>query len=448
LKFIPNSPIKNEMLQEIDLKSVDELFSDIPKQLRVEHLDLQDGLSQQEVEKKLRCIASKNKSCYELKSFRGGGVKPHYVPAAVKSVVSRSEFYSAYTPYQSEASQGFLQAMFEYQSMISDLTGMDVANASLYDAATGLGEAALMCARLKRKRNKFIVPSSISWGKKSVLRNYTCGADLLIEEVGFDDKTGRINLDELEKKLDDDVCGVYLENPNFFGVFEDDAREVGELVKNAGGLFVVGVDFFSLGVVSDPGSYGADIVIGEGRGLGNGMDFGGSSLGVFACKQDFIRRMPGRLIGLTEDEDGNMSFCMTLQTREQHIRRGRATSNICTNQGLCALTACCYLSLLGGKGFEEVSENNFLNGQKLSEMLSELDVFKKRFTGSCFNEMVFEYMGDPVRLNKKLLTKKYQGGLILNDNYPGLKDCMLFGVTECFSDEEIKGFVDLLREVA
>lgn len=436
------------MLKDINLKDVDELFLDIPKKIRIKELDIAEGLSQQETEKKLRGIASKNKSCHELISFRGGGIKPHYVPSAVKSVVSRSEFYSAYTPYQSEASQGFLQAMFEYQSMIADISGMDLANASLYDAATALGEAVLMCARIKRKRKKFLIPESISLEKKSVLKNYTKGTDIQIKEIGFDDKTGKINIGELEKNLDQDTAGLYLENPNFFGVFEDDVKKINNLVKNVDGLFVVGVDFFSLGIIADPGSYGADIVIGEGRGFGNKMDFGGSSLGIFACKKDFLRMMPGRIIGLTEDANKNRAFCMTMQTREQHIRRGRATSNICTNQGLCALAASSYLSWVGSRGLENISKKNFENAQNLSKKLSSLNVFTKRFNGVCFNEMVFKYKGDPHKLNKKLLDRNYQGGLILDKQHKVLKDCLLFGVTECFSNLEINNFINVLKEVA
>ncbi|MEF8879247.1 MAG: aminomethyl-transferring glycine dehydrogenase subunit GcvPA [Candidatus Thermoplasmatota archaeon] len=447
MKFIPNSDLKKEMLDEIGLKNVDELFSDIPKKIRVDELNLPEGLSQRETEKKLRKIGSKNKDFNHLLSFLGGGIKPHYVPAVVKSIISRSEFYSAYTPYQSEASQGFLQAIFEYQSMIADLTGMDVANASLYDGPTSLGEAALMCSRVKRKKKKFVVPENISREKKSILKNYVRGADLEIEYIDFDEKSGRIDVSKLEEIVDEKTAGVYVENPNFFGVFENQVEEIEKIVHNANSLFVVGVDPFSLGIVKNPGEYNADIVIAEGSGLGIPIDFGGSSLGVFACKKKFLRKMPGRIIGLTEDEDGKQSFCMSLQTREQHIRRGRATSNICTNQGLCALACCVYLSWLGGEGLQEIGETNFENGQKLMSILRDIDGFNRRFNGVHFNEMVIKYDGDVETLNDRLLNHDIQGGLPV-DSLPGLDNCMLFGVTEVYGDDDFERLNKVLQEEA
>lgn len=315
MKFIPNSIIKESMLKEIELHTIDELFSDIPKKIRINNLNLPDGVSQQEVEKRLRELGKKNKSFSEMPSFLGGGIKPHYIPAAVKSIIARSEFYTSYTPYQPEASQGFLQAMFEYQSMIAEITGMDVANASLYDDATALGEAALMCNRIK-KRKTFVIPKNISKDKKCILKNYTKGTEITIKEIAYDTKTGKIDLDDLKKNIDDDTTGVYIENPNFFGVFEDDVDEISSLVKEKQAVFVVGVDPIALGITKNPGKYNANIVIGEGRSLGNPMDFGGSGLGIFSCKHEFIRQIPGRIIGLTEDSDGKRAFCMTMQTRE------------------------------------------------------------------------------------------------------------------------------------
>jgi len=282
MKFVPNSEIKDQMLKEIGLKYIDELFLDIPKKIRIDDLKLPEGLTQQKTEEKLRKIANKNKSCYELLMFLGGGIKPHFIPAAVKSIASRAEFFTAYTPYQSEASQGFLQAMFEYQSMIADITGMDFANCSLYDGVTALSEAALMCSRITKKSN-FVIPHSISWEKKCVLRSYGTGSGIKINEIDYDKNTGRIDISKLKKVVDKDTAGVYIENPNFFGVFEKDIEEINKIVKDAGSLFVVGVDPISLGIVKSPGEYGADIVIGEGRALGNPMDYGGSSLGIFSA---------------------------------------------------------------------------------------------------------------------------------------------------------------------
>ena len=446
MKFIPNSTLKDTMLKQIGLNHIDDLFSDIPNKIKIKDLDLPVGLSQQETEQKLRELADRNKSFRDVLSFVGGEIKPHYIPSVVKSILARAEFYTAYTPYQPEASQGFLQVMFEYQSMIAELTGLDIVNASLYDGVTALGEAALMCTRINQKKT-FVIPQNISWEKKSVLKNYTRGPDLEIKEIPYDIKTGKIDLKQLKKHVDENTTGIYIENPNFFGVFEDDVDKISKIVKDSRSLFVVGIDPISLGVIRSPRDYGADIVIGEGRALGNPMVFGGSSLGVFACKKEFLRQMPGRIIGMTKDKNGDRAFCMALQTREQHIRRGRATSNICTNEGLCALAATCYLSWLGGNGLGDLSNVNFEKGQKLAEGIESVDGFKRMFNGVHFNEFVIKCSEDINVISKKLLKKNIQGGLILDQWYPELKNCMLFGVSEVYSDDDIERFVSVLEEV-
>ncbi len=446
MKFIPNSCLKDSMLKEIGLNKIDDLFFDIPNQIKARELNLPLGLSQQETEKKLREIAYKNQSIYDVLSFLGGGIKPHYIPAVVKSITSRAEFFTAYTPYQSEASQGFLQAMFEYQSLIAELTGMDVANASLYDCATALGEAALMSTRINR-RKKFLIPRNISWQKKSVLKNYLKGPNIELIEIPFDIKTGKIDLDHLKKNVDENTSGVYIENPNFFGIFEDDVDTIQEIIKNNGALFIVGIDPISLGIIKSPGEYGADIVIGEGRALGNFIDFGGSSLGIFAGKKEHVRQMPGRIIGLTKDRDGKRAFCMTLQTREQHIRRGKATSNICTNEGLCAIAAVAFLSVLGGDGLENLSRTNFENGQTLASKIKSVNGFKMIFDGIHFNEFVIKCGKDPTLVNKKLLKKGIQGGLVIDSWYKELSNCMLFGTTEMHSESDFDKLVSALKEV-
>jgi glycine dehydrogenase subunit 1 len=447
MKFVPNSSIKTLMLKELGLKKIEDLFSDIPQKINIDDLNLPEGLTQQDTETKLKQIADKNKSYNDFLSFLGGGIKPHYVPAIVKSLTSRSEFYTAYTPYQSEASQGFLQAMFEYQSMIAEITGMDVANCSLYDGVTSLSEAALMCTRITRKSN-FIIPHNISWEKKCVLNNYAKGPGIRIKEISYNSKTGKIDIDELNKIIDKDTSGVYIENPNFFGIFEDDIKEIHDIVKKAGCLFVVGVDPISLGITKSPGDYGADIVIGEGRALGNPMNYGGSSLGIFACKKEFLRQIPGRLIGITKDSEGKRAFCMTLQTREQHIRRAKATSNICTNEGLCALSALVYLSWLGSDGLFNLSKINFEKGEKLAKSIQTINGFNLRFNSTHFNEFVIEFLDDATKLNKRLIEKNIQGGLVLDEFYPELKNCILIGVSEVHSDDDIDIFVKSLKEVS
>jgi glycine dehydrogenase subunit 1 len=336
--------------------------------------------------------------------------------------------------------------MFEYQSLIAELTGMDIANCSLYDGFTALSEAALMCARITHKKT-FLIPENISWEKKSILKNYSRGPGLIIKEIPYNSKTGKINISELEKLLNDNIAGVYIETPNFFGIFEDDLAKISDMVKKIKALLVVGVDPISLGVVKNPGFYGADIVIGEGRSFGNKMDFGGSSLGIFACKKDFLRQIPGRLIGMTTDINGNRAFCMTLQTREQHIRRGRATSNICTNEGLCALAAVVYLSWLGGNGIEDLAKINFSNGQKLRGEIESLNGYKRMFSGCHFNEFLIKIPKDPNIVNKKLLENNIHGGLIVQRWYPKLKNCLLFGITEMHNDEDINRIISVLKEI-
>ena len=447
MDFIPNSKIKKHMLKEIKLNNIDDLFIDIPKDVVIKNFNLSNELSQQETEKRLREISTKNQSFHELISFIGGGIKPHYIPSVVKSIISRSEFFTSYTPYQSEASQGFLQAMFEYQSMISELTKLEIANCSLYDGITAVGEAALMCSRIN-KRNIFAIPENISFEKKSVLKNYTKGADIEIKEIPFDIKTGKIDLNILEKTINEKTTGIYIENPNFFGIFENQVNEIKKIANEKRSLFVVGVDPLSLGIIKSPGDYGADIVIGEGRAFGNPMDFGGSSLGIFACKKEFIRQMPGRIIGLTKDMEGNRSFCMTLQTREQHIRRGRATSNICTNEGLCALSAVTYLSLLGCDGLENIAKINYENGQKLAKKIEEINGLEKIFSGTHFNEFVIKSNINPEKINNELLKNNIQGGLIIDKWYQKLKNCMLYGITEMHSDFEIEKLISCLGEIS
>jgi glycine dehydrogenase subunit 1 len=445
MQFIPNTPIKKSILHELHLSDIDELFSDIPKKIRITKLNLPKGKSQQEVENHLRNIASYNKSFCEMPSFLGGGIKPHYIPAAVKSVITRSEFYTAYTPYQPEASQGFLQAIFEYQSMIAELTGMDVSNASLYDGPTALGEAALMCTRITKKKT-FIIPKNISWEKKSILTNYTKGAGLSIKEIDYDKITGKIDLEKLKKTMNADTAGCYLENPNFFGVFEDAVDEVHSFLEKHEALFVVGIDPLSLGICRSPGDYGADIVIGEGNNLGNPLDFGGSTLGIFACKNEFVRQIPGRIIGLTKDQQGKRAFCMTMQTREQHIRREKATSNICTNEGLCMLAAVTYLAWLGSKGLSTLSILNYEQGQRFREKITKIPTFKRVFSGSHFNEFVIR-CPDATKVHKHLLSHGIHGGLLLEEFYPELSNCMLFGITELHQKESIEKLLRLIQEV-
>jgi len=445
MKFIPNASLKTDILHKMNCTSIDKLFSDIPKEILIKKLQFENGRSQQDTEQKLQRIAAKNSTGYPFTSFLGGGIKQHYIPAVVTSILRRAEFFTAYTPYQSEASQGFLQAMFEYQSMIADLMQMDVANCSLYDGATALGEAALMCTRIKRKQ-EFLVPTNISWEKQSILKNYTKGANITLTEIPYNQETGMIDADAYFEKMHDSVSGLYIENPNYFGIFEEQIKKIVTTAHDHGVLVVMGIHPLALGIMKSPGELGADIAIGEGRCLGNAIDFGGSSLGLFACKQQFLRQIPGRIIGATTDKKGKQAYCMTMQTREQHIRRGKATSNICTNEGLCALAATVYLSWLGGNGLQKLSETNFQRGQDLTRIITEIDGFSQRFTGTHFNECVIQTSHDVQMLNKQLLSQQIQGGLVLNPFYPDLRQSLLFGATELHSVEDIQRLASVLKE--
>jgi glycine dehydrogenase subunit 1 len=432
-----------DMLDELGISSAMDLFIDIPEAVRTQGLDLPPGMDEQSVKEHMKELFSDNQPVGDLLSFTGGGVYNHYVPSAVKHITQRSEFYTAYTPYQAEASQGMLQALFEYQSHIAELTGMDVANASLYDGATAIVEAAMLAARATRK-HEFIVPESISWEKRQILETYFCGTGLKLRYIPYEKETGCITIDAVKSQLGDDTAGVYIENPNYFGMFEDAAFNMKAELGKA--LLVVGVNPISLGAVRPPGDYGADVVVGEGQSLGIPMNFGGPLLGMMAARKELMRKMPGRLIGMTEDVEGNRAFCITLQTREQHIRRERATSNICTNQALCAVAAAVHMSLLGSNGFRTLAKRNMEMARKLCKELAWMPGFVSPwFKGHFFNEFV-AVMPNPADVHKSLLQRGIIGGKILK-RQPGLEGATLFTATEMTSDDDIKRLIDALIDI-
>jgi len=434
------------MLKELGIASVDELFSDIPPSVRTEGIPLPPGRSEMEVIRDVRAMLSSNVTAADHPCFLGGGVYNRFIPSAVRSVVSRSEFLTSYTPYQAEISQGMLQALFEYQSYIAELTGMEAVNSSNYDAATALGEAATMCHRVNERR-KFLIPRAINCEKRSTLRNYTEGAGMEIVEYAFDPRTGEADLDDLRAKLDGDVSGVYIEVPNFLGIMDRRATELKAELKDA--LLVVGVDPISLGVLKAPADYGADIVIGEGQSLGSPMNYGGPLLGLFGCRQELVRKMPGRVIGMTQDLEGKRAFCMTLQTREQHIRRSKATSNICTNEALMAVAAAVYLAVVGRDGLRAVAESNMAHARKLRDVLAEVKgVECPVLDAPFFNELPARMPIKPEKLAKVLLRKGIIGGLPLGRHVPELGDCMLFAATELTTDEDIERLAKALEVVA
>ncbi|MHA1225990.1 MAG: aminomethyl-transferring glycine dehydrogenase subunit GcvPA, partial [Candidatus Hodarchaeales archaeon] len=384
------------MLDTIGIKSIEDLFDIIPQKLRFNRtLDLPESHSEHETLERIRQILSRNKTVNDHLSFLGAGVYNHYVPSIIGSILARSEFYTAYTPYAPEISQGMLQALWEYQSMIAELTQLDLVNSSMYDMATALGEAALMCTRVNN-RDIFLVPSAIQPERFQTLLTYTSGAKIEVKQYPYDPVNGTADinaLDTIVNELNGKISGIYTENPNFFGVIENNIAQIGEIAHKANALFVVGFDPISLGILKSPGTYGADIAIGEGQSLGLPMNFGGPLLGLFAVRNDrkISRAMPGRIIGLTtEKESQNRAFTMTLQTREQHIRRERATSNICTNNALCALASCIYLSALGPKGLEKLAKSCFTRTNYMIDQLSDIDFIDSPiFSGTHFKEFVF-----------------------------------------------------------
>jgi glycine dehydrogenase subunit 1 len=450
--YLPNVPeIKKKMMEEIGVSDIEELFADIPQAVRLKKdIELPGPMSEYEVLLELKRIAAKNTSTNEMPTFLGGGVWNHYIPAHVPQLAMRSEFYTAYTPYQPEISQGSLQALFEYQSLICELTGMDAANASMYDWGSGLGEAALTAMRAT-KRNEFIVPRSISPERRSALEMFTRGVIAKITEVGFDKETGMLLLDELEAKTSEETAGIYIENPNYLGVLESQVKEIKEIAEKNDALFVVGVNPMSLGILQAPGDYGADIVIGEGQPLGLPTNFGGPLLGIFAIKYDkkFVRTMPGRLVGMTTTVDGTTrGYCLTLSAREQHIRREKACSNICSNEALAAIFAAIYLSTLGPKGLKKLGELCMANAQYLQKKINALDGFRAPlFDAVHFNEFTLQSTLTSMKdVHKTLLKRGVHGGKLLKEEFPELGEIALYCTTEIHTQTDLDRLISALQE--
>jgi len=454
--FLPNLEDETieRMLKQVKATSISGLFSDIPQGLRLNRkLAIPDGEGEAVVRKELYLTLARNKTPPDSLCFLGGGVWPHYIPAAVDSILSRQEFYTAYTPYQPEISQGMLQSLFEYQSMMCDLLGMEVCNSSMYDWASAAGEAVRMAVRVK-KRGTVLVAKSIGRGRLEVIKTYAEPMDVKLQPVEFDPKSGGLDLGALKTKLSEageDVAALYLENPNVFGVIEENIESAIDMVHAAGGLALVGVNPISLSVLRDPGSYGADVAVGEGQPLGVPMNYGGPHIGIFAVKDiGLVRSMPGRLIGMTTTKDGSgKAFCMVLQTREQHIRREDATSNICTNQALLALAAAAYMSLLGKNGFRKLGEVNVANSHYAAERMGRLNGVKAPlFTGPFFGEFTVGYERRKAPwIFSELAKRGVMGGYPLTEHLSQIGEAGSFCVTEVHSSEDIGRLVDALGEV-
>ncbi len=441
--YIPNSAHKDEMLKEMGFTSIDDLFSDVPEGMAKE-FNLPEARSEYEVFTELNEVLSQNRTVLEMPSFLGAGTYFHYVPAHVKYLIERSEFLTAYTPYQPEVSQGMLQALFEYQSLIAELVGLPIVNSSMYDWGTAMAEAALMSARVTKKR-KFVVPKHLSPEKKKVLKTYTAGPALEIVEVPWDER-GQLDIEKLKEAVEG-AAGVYIEIPNFFGLLEEKVAEIGEIAHEAGALFVVGVDPTILGVVEAPGELGADVVVGEAAYFGNPMNFGGPRAGIFAIRngRKLVRQMPGRVIGMTKTEDGKRGFVMTLQTREQHIRRAKATSNICSNEALVAVAAAIHLATLGPKGLRELGETILKNTAYLKRRLGE--VGELAFDGVNFKDVPVKFEVPYDVIHERLLEKGIHGGYYLGKHFPELGEAALFAATETTRKEWVDGLVEALGEI-
>jgi glycine dehydrogenase subunit 1 len=453
--FLPNLEDETieRMLKQVKASSIADLFSDIPEGLQLKRkLSIPDGQGEALVRKELNGRLARNKTPPDSLCFLGGGVYPHYIPAAVDSILSRQEFYTAYTPYQPEISQGMLQALFEYQSMMCDLLGMQVCNSSMYDWASAAGEAVRMASRVKGRRT-VLVAKGIGEGRLEVIKTYAEPMGVKLQPVEFDSKTGGLDLDSLKSRLSEggDVAALYLENPNVFGVIEEQVEAAVEMVHAAGGLAIVGLNPISLSVLRDPGSYGADVVVGEGQPLGVPMNFGGPHMGIFAVKDiGLARSMPGRLIGMTTTKDGSeKAFCMVLQTREQHIRREAATSNICTNQALLALAAAAYMSLLGKNGFKKLGEVNLANSHYAAERLGKLNGVKAPlFSGPFFNEFTVGYERRKAPwIFSELAKRGLMAGYPLAEHFTQIGDAGSFCVTELHSSDDIGRLVDAVGEL-
>jgi glycine dehydrogenase subunit 1 len=432
------------MLEAIGLERVEGLFEQVPAALRRDGLlDVPPPMSEIELRRHFRELTAANRDVSARPCFLGAGLYDHYVPAAVGTVIGRSEFYTAYTPYQPEMSQGTLQAIYEFQTMIARLTGMDVANASMYDGASALAEAALMAIEITGRREVLLARTTHpAW--RRVTATYVEGLEMQPVEVGYRD--GVLDLAALEAALHDGVACVAVQQPNFLGAIEP-LREIGERAHRAGALFIVSVNPTALGLLESPGAAGADLVVGEGQPLGLGLNFGGPLVGLFACRSEFVRRMPGRLVGATTDRQGRRGYTLTLQTREQHIRRERATSNICTNQGLCMLAATAYLGLMGRAGLREVAEQCLQKAHYAQEQIARLPGFRPAFNAPFFHEFAVRCPIPPREVNRRLAEAGILGGYALGRDYPELADTLLLCVTEQRTRAEIDRLVEAMRAI-
>jgi glycine dehydrogenase subunit 1 len=437
-----------EMLKTIGLEKVEDLFQDVPERYRFPDLNLPASLSEMEAMSVLNDLASANETTHDMACFLGAGAYNHYIPAAVDAIIRRGEFFTAYTPYQPEISQGTLQAIFEYQTLIANLTGMDVSNASHYDGATAAAESAIMSYHnFRGKRRKFILSPSVNPQYRETISTYLSGFSDLVITGNEPDADPFITPDELINQLDTNTAQVLVQYPDFFGRIYDYTALV-NAAHEVGALVTIAVNPIALGLLKTPAEFGADIVVGEGQPLGIPLSFGGPYLGLFATKKEYVRKIAGRLVGETVDAQGRRGYVLTLTAREQHIRREKATSNICTNQGLMALASTVYMSLLGKNGLKQVADLCYQKAHYAARCISEIPGYRLCFDTPFFHE--FAVCCDrPIRdINLHLLDHGILGGYDLGNDYPKLKDHMLIAVTEMNTRQEIDTLCEVLEEVA
>jgi len=445
MSFVPHSEAeREEMLRTIGASSEDELLSDLPDSLRLSRpLDLRPALSEWEAVRALQQLAAESRN---LTCFAGAGYYDHHVPAAVDHIIRRSEFYTAYTPYQAEVSQGTLQSIYEFQSMICQLMGLDVANASMYDGASAMAEAALMARSIQRKRDKIVLSATVNPHYRQVLDTYNMGLEMPVE-IAPRTSSGATDIEALKSLIDDQTAAVIVQNPNFYGIVED-MSSAGAVAHEAGALLIAVVDPVSLAILKSPGECGADIAVAEGQPFGIPLSFGGPVLGLFAARQQYIRNMPGRIVGMTEDIDGRRGFVLTLQTREQHIRREKATSNICTNQGLCALAATVYLSTVGKSGLREVAETSVQLAHFAYERILEETGLEPLFPDTpFFREFALRTPGPARDIIERGAERGLLAGVALS-RFPHLdvEDGLLIAFTEKRSRDDIELLLKVLKE--
>src|SRR5687768_15758775 len=444
-RYIANTPAEQkQMLQTIGAGSIEELLVRVPAKARMSRpLALPPALAETDLIRHMSAMAARNADAESFSCFQGAGAYDHYVPSPINHLTSRGEFFTAYTPYQPEASQGTLRTIYEYQTMIAELTGMDVANASIYDGASSLAEAALM-AHSVTGRTEVVLARGVNPLYRRVVATYCEGPGIRVRDVPAPD--GVLDIEAARKLVGGKTAALVVQSPNFYGCLEDVAAAA-EIAHAAGALLVVVSDPVNLGVLQAPGRLGADIVVGDGQGLGVPMSFGGPNLGVFAAKSDLVRRMPGRLVGATVDRDGARGFVLTLQTREQHIRRAKATSNICTNVALCALMATIYLATLGKQGLARVGELSTAKAHYTAEQLTRIPGVSLRFAQPFFKEFVLRLPKSPATIVAKLAKRRILPGVPLKTYDKTLADSLLVAVTEQRTKDEIDAYASALTEV-